>query len=857
MVINYLKHLLRSLPLRIVILAPFLFLIFLAVGVTSVLSLRTGHEAVNEFAAKFLENSIKYLQHQLEEILAAPPQITKNNLTSVSSGDLDLENLPSWKKSLIEQLKLSKFIGTIGFGNERGEAVWVQREESDTLIYAIKDASTDSVTEQRIDILGNPIGNPFKGSFDPRKRLWYIRPAKEKKPIWSEIYLWYQHGKIDTIVGISYGEPYYDGTNSLQGVLVAEPSPSKINKLLNQIEIGYTRKIFIIERLSGLLVANSFKEKLYRLTDNKKIKPVHVLEITDPLIRRTAEELFNKFARGTQRDTLYIDKIELFDFEYGDQQQLVQVAPLQLPQDISRGVDWLIVVVRPEDELMKGFKANTRNTILLGFITLLLVTIIGFFLSRLITKPIQRVSEVAKHFAIGKWDKKLLVDLSERSNEIGELARSFNNMAEQLKTSFANLEAKNAELLLLNKQRDELVGFGIRLSSKIHEEEMRILEFIHNEADELMDTKNMYIALYDDVTNEIRFPLAFKNDERISIQSRTLNKEKRGRTEEIILLKETILIHTKKESREWYEQPEREEKIGDPWASWIGVPMKIGEKVLGVVATYHPTQEYVYNEDDLEILQSMADLAAIALENARLYEEAKRLRDEKVAGEQLATLGTTMAALQHRISNTFDIIVPNLARLKSRVNMQDATIADIFDIIERNGRATSDIIRRIQEPLREIEAQSVQINAVLDEEVKKAKDKWKIGSVSVKLKLDDSIPQIRIPSGQIAEVFSNLLDNAYRAMSEKEGELNISSFVSDNRICVRFQDAGPGIPPEVQSRLFIKPVPVKGSGLGLWLSQLILKGIRGSIKIEKSDSTGTTMLVQISLPGADHDGGKV
>jgi len=407
----------------------------------------------------------------------------------------------------------------------------------------------------------------------------------------------------------------------------------------------------------------------------------------------------------------------------------------------------------------------------------------------------------------------------------------------------------------MNRRRKAVVNFGSQISSKILQGENEILKFIHEQAHQLMDTDNMYIALYDDSTDIVRFGLAFKNGERIQVESRKAGK---GRTEEIIRTGKPIFIETRKKSEEWYKQPGRAEYIGDPLASWIGVPMRdVNNKVIGVVANYHPTEDYVYSRDDLDILQSMADLAAIALANARLYEEAKRLRDEKVAGEQLATLGTAMAALQHRISNTFDIIVPNLTRLKSRVNEQDSTVADIFDIIERNARATSDIIRRIQEPLREIEPQSVQINAVLDEEVKKAKDKWKIGSVSVNLKLDDSIPQIRVPSGQIAEVFSNLLDNAYRAMSEKAGELNVSSFVSDNSICVRFQDTGPGIQPEVQSRLFIKPVPVKGSGLGLWLSQLILKGIRGSIKIEKSDSTGTTMLVQISLPAVDRDGGRL
>ena len=70
-------------------------------------------------------------------------------------------------------------------------------------------------------------------------------------------------------------------------------------------------------------------------------------------------------------------------------------------------------------------------------------------------------------------------------------------------------------------------------------------------------------------------------------------------------------------------------------------------------------------------------------------------------------------------------------------------------------------------------------------------------------------------------------------------------------ICVRIQDTGPGISPEMQSRLFTRPVPPKdpgtGSGLGLWLSRLLLQTFGGNISIERSDDTGTTMLVQIPL----------
>jgi GAF domain-containing protein/anti-sigma regulatory factor (Ser/Thr protein kinase) len=412
----------------------------------------------------------------------------------------------------------------------------------------------------------------------------------------------------------------------------------------------------------------------------------------------------------------------------------------------------------------------------------------------------------------------------------------------------------------VNRRLEALVNFGQAVTSDIHLSESEIVKLIHKQASKLMDTNNMYIALYDEPTDTIRFGLAFVDGKPVDIatgEGWQPRKAGKGRTEEIIRTKKPIFTATKAEAEAWYAQPGHEDYLGGTiFASWIGVPMLAGEKVLGVIAAYHPTQDYVYNGDDLTILQAMAEQAAIALDNARLYEDTQRLQNEVVASKQVATLGTAMAALRHRINNTFNIIAPNVTRLRKRVDVTDPTIAEILDIIERNARYTSDIIARIQEPLREVEMQEVDVNAVLDDVAGKAKEAWLADAthpaVEVSLDLGDPIPHVQAPIGQIAEVFRNLFDNAYRAMKDG-GRLTATSRCSEGTIRVRVQDIGPGIPPAIRDRLFVKPVPSKelggGAGLGLWLNRLMLQSIGGDVKIENTGPGGTTMLVQISVPG--------
>jgi len=405
----------------------------------------------------------------------------------------------------------------------------------------------------------------------------------------------------------------------------------------------------------------------------------------------------------------------------------------------------------------------------------------------------------------------------------------------------------------VNRRLEALVEFGQEVTFGIRRED-QVLRLIHNQASKLMDTDNMYIALYDEVPDTVRFGLAFVDGKPVDVETEEGWQPRRagkGKTEEIIRTRKSLFHATKVEAEKWYARPGHEEYVGAALPSWLGVPMIVGEKVLGVIATYHPTREYVYSGDDLGILQAMAKMAAIALDNARLYEETRELQDEVVAAKQLATLGTAMAALRHRINNTFNIIVPNVTRLRKRVDLTNETIVDILDIIERNARLTSDIIARIQEPLREIEVQDVDVNAVLDEVLSTTSEQWP--GINIMPDLDDSIPLIRAPIGQITEVFRNLVDNACRVM-KKSGWLTVASRLTGDTINVRVQDTGPGIPPRIQRRLFVKPVPSKapggGAGLGLWLSQLMLQSIGGSVTIEHSDPTGTTMLVQIPTPGA-------
>ncbi|MEW6495912.1 MAG: response regulator, partial [Cyanobacteriota bacterium] len=142
-----------------------------------------------------------------------------------------------------------------------------------------------------------------------------------------------------------------------------------------------------------------------------------------------------------------INSTQQFKLTIGNQRQFVQVTPWR----DKLGLDWLIVVVVPESDFMQEINANTRTTILLCIAALIVATIIGIFTSRWIVKPILRLNASAKALALGKWEHLEVSGTSDRSDELGELATSFNSMARQLQESFATLETNNANMKALNE----------------------------------------------------------------------------------------------------------------------------------------------------------------------------------------------------------------------------------------------------------------------------------------------------------------------------------------------------------------------------------------------------------------------
>jgi sigma-B regulation protein RsbU (phosphoserine phosphatase) len=430
-------------PLRIILVVPFVFQIFTVVGLVGWLSLRNGQKAVNDLAARLSREVSARIEEHVQTLADFPQLFLQMNATAIRTGNLDIEDFPRVERYFWQQVQLTNLVPTLYYGDEAGKFILLKKENPD-LVY-IRDESTASRRQiYHLDQQGNRTNLIKTDEYDPRTRPWYKAAVQAGKPTWSPIYLFTAAPDL----GITPVVPIYNDKGSLRGVLAIDFTLSQISDFLRSLKISRSGQAFIIER-SGEIVASSANELPFVTTKEGRERR-NAIHSNNLLIQSAAQYLQKRFGVFDR-----INSNQQLIFELNGKRQFVQVTPLQ----DGRGLDWLMVVVIPEADFMERIDANTQSTIALCLVALILATVLGILTARSITQPILLLSEassaIAKRaatsdFASGELDPKIEM---KGVNELEVLADSFNHMAQQLRESFIALEVAKQELEQRVEQR--------------------------------------------------------------------------------------------------------------------------------------------------------------------------------------------------------------------------------------------------------------------------------------------------------------------------------------------------------------------------------------------------------------------
>jgi PAS domain S-box-containing protein len=456
-------------PIRIILVVPFVLQTFAAVGLTGWLSLRNGRIAVNDVATQLRAEVTARIQQHIHTYIETPHQLNQLNFDAIRLGILNVQDSASLRRYFSKQLKTFNTISYIEFGSEKKDFVGVERLDDDKLQIQVSGKSTGyNFRTYATSELGEPTKLlQITPKYDPRIRPWYTAPVRAGKPTWSKIYNYFGVPKL----AITAATPIYGDRNQLIGVVGCDLILSQINQFLDSLKIGKSGETFIVER-SGELVANSTPEPPFIVSKGVPQR-LAATNSKNALIRSTARYLTKRFG-----DLSKIDSTYQLDFTIDGERQFLQVTPLS----DARGLDWLIVVAVPEADFMESINTNTRYTVLLCLGALVLATLLGYQTSRWIVVPIQRLSKAAEALSRGEWDgmvtdTRLMVSV-EREDEVGILARSFNRMAGQLEESFTTLEERvEAAIADKNKLINSLRKSQEKLALHLHQTPLGVIEW--------------------------------------------------------------------------------------------------------------------------------------------------------------------------------------------------------------------------------------------------------------------------------------------------------------------------------------------------------------------------------------------
>jgi signal transduction histidine kinase len=384
-----------------------------------------------------------------------------------------------------------------------------------------------------------------------------------------------------------------------------------------------------------------------------------------------------------------------------------------------------------------------------------------------------------------------------------------------------------------------VVGQDMAGTRKVEE----VLESITREALLLLDCSLTAFFLYEPESDELKLHSLQDRKGRISHEE-TLNPSES-------ILGTALRGHRQVQTRNLFRTEEhhftsliREKNLH----SMLVTPVVYEDQPIGLISLY-VDRSHRFNDDERLIAGALADLSAIAIQNARLYGRVFSSEESLRKSERLTTLGTLAAEIAHEIRNPLMVV-----RL-------------LFDSLELNDGANAHQVKDlsiIREKLKHLDQIS---GRILD--FGKSRESFRVKchiqdimsdvALLVRLKLEQSKVTLStnditskclvfVDKGQIQQAILNLILNALGAMPEG-GHLTLETSIEKNKqVHVLVKDSGTGIPEELKSQIFdsFLTARVGGTGLGLTISKRILRAHDGDLELLESTPEGTVF--KLSLP---------
>lgn len=287
--------------------------------------------------------------------------------------------------------------------------------------------------------------------------------------------------------------------------------------------------------------------------------------------------------------------------------------------------------------------------------------------------------------------------------------------------------------------------------------------------------------------------------------------------------------------------------------SLLSVPLLFSGRAIGALSVYTGSP-YTFSNEEIRILCALADLSAIAIEKARLYERIVEVEEKLRQSEKLSALGLLAAEVAHEIRNPLTVMKMLYHSLDLKFPENDPRARDA-EMLGRKIEHLNRIVERILALARTSEPcpKPLDVNRLIDELALLVRHKLKQQNIELVRNLHPALPLVTGDATQLEQAFLNLTLNAIEAMP-KGGTLTISTGLvgeeAGGSVLIEFEDTGEGMTEERRRQAFSSVLQTSrpgGTGLGLAIVRRVVEAHRGRLEIKTRPGCGTTVSIELPL----------
>lgn len=574
---------------------------------------------------------------------------------------------------------------------------------------------------------------------------------------------------------------------------------------------------------------------------------------TDPaMIERNAAIVADLQTLGEEL-TLVTREIESVALEgrWARAQTLRHTDLASLQRRLDDNLDRLTANIRADvaESVARSAQAQSRNRtfwVVTAALALVVGAVAAFLTVTSVTRPVRALVHVAQAIRGGDLSRRAEVDTRD---EIGELAEAFNSMTEQLSESIEHLEERVSartrdlqvaadvsrqvttvldidrllqEVVTLTAQNYNLYACFVFLPSE--DGTHLTLAAAGGASNDVLDLSGIESIPYD--ANPSVIALAARTRKPVTVNDVSDSK---------VYLSLSALPHTRSE---------------------LAIPMMLGNRLLGIF-DLQSTEPDRFGEDDLRVLNSLAEQIAVAVRNAQLFAEVEASREaaeeaNRIKSQFLANMSHELRTPLNAILNFTGFIADGVLGpineeqrdiLQKVIGSSQHLLSLINDILD---------LTKIEVGMMDLFLEEVDLNAALNASIATAKGLVKDTDIELRVNVEENLPHIIGDKRRIRQILLNLISNAVKFTPA--GTVTITAQQADGAIYLAVSDTGIGIPADQQEIIFETFRQAKhdlpetpGTGLGLPIAKHFVEAHGGRLWLDSEVGVGSTFHVLLPI----------